>query len=67
MAKQLEEVRTHLTNELGLQEPPNLELGLYYNVYLHDPSTDEDGYEEDWGNTVTNDEFEIPYMALSRI
>lgn len=31
MAKQLEEVRTHLTNELGLQEPPNLELGLYYN------------------------------------
>ncbi len=56
----LTEVRQDVRTSFGMADPPNLALGHYVNVYIHDTEDDSDGFpgeEEDWGNAVGGNDF----------
>lgn len=54
--------RTICLNDLNMQDPPNVDDGYYYNVYLHGDGGYFDVYG--WGNGQGTDSNGYPYLTL---
>ena len=58
----LTEIRQDVKNNLGFTDPPNINAGFYYNIYIHHGQ--DDSFPDFFGNGQGFDSGDLPYLAL---
>lgn len=62
MFETFKKLRQDCLTNLGMQDPPNVAAGVFFNIYIH--HGEQDNLPNAWANGVGTNRFDVPYMTL---